>query len=177
MLISFSGFLRAAEALALKFYDVTFHDSHAVLVLRGSKTDQLRKGNEVPIAKSGKQLCPIGSLQEHVNFLQNHGHVNSNTPLFPRFHSPNSKTGFSSRTISYSSINDDFKKAVANSHLKGQKIGLHSLRAGGATAAAQAGFSGEEIKAHGRWRSESSQIRYVETDLKTQLSIPSSIFN
>ena len=38
-----------------------------------------------------------------------------------------------------------------------KQFGLHSLRAGGATAAANAGVADRLFKRHGRWRSESAK--------------------
>ena len=37
------------------------------------------------------------------------------------------------------------------------QFGLHSLRAGGATAAVSAGVSDRLFKRHGRWKSETAQ--------------------
>ena len=45
--------------------------------------------------------------------------------------------------------------------LNSKKIGLHSLRAGGATAAANLGVSDRLFQKHGRWKSERVKNGYV----------------
>ena len=51
------------------------------------------------------------------------------------------------------------------------KLGIHSLRAGGATAAANAGVSDRLFKRHGRWWSENAKDGYVEDTLEKRLSV------
>ena len=49
------------------------------------------------------------------------------------------------------------------------RIGTHSLRAGGATAAARVGVRERLFKHHGRWRSENAKDGYVEDSLEERL--------
>ena len=42
------------------------------------------------------------------------------------------------------------------------KFGLHSLRLGGATSAANIGVKDRPFKKHGRWRSEKAKDGYVK---------------
>ena len=51
------------------------------------------------------------------------------------------------------------------------KMGTHSLRAGGATAAANNGVSDRLFKKHGRWVSDRSKDRYVLEDLHNKLFV------
>ena len=46
-------------------------------------------------------------------------------------------------------------------------FGMHSLRAGGATAAANAGAPDRLFKRHGRWKSESAKDGYVKDSKET----------
>jgi len=50
-------------------------------------------------------------------------------------------------------------------------FGLHSLRAGGATNAANAGVSDILLKKHGRWKTDKAKDGYVREDLKSLLSV------
>ena len=43
----------------------------------------------------------------------------------------------------------------------GCKVGTHSFRAGGATAAARAGVPDRLFQRHGRWKSEASKNMYI----------------
>ena len=54
-----------------------------------------------------------------------------------------------------------------------KQYGLHSLRAGGATAAANAGVPVPDrlFKRHGRWRSENAKDGYVKDSLPDRLSV------
>ena len=54
-------------------------------------------------------------------------------------------------------------------------FGLHSPRAGGATAAANAGVADRLFKRHGRWRSETAKDGYVKDDVPSLLSVSRSL--
>ena len=50
-------------------------------------------------------------------------------------------------------------------------IGTHSLRSGGATAAANAGVPDRLFERHGRWASESAKDGYMQDPLSSRLSV------
>ena len=50
-------------------------------------------------------------------------------------------------------------------------FGLHSLRAGGASAAANAGVVDRLFKRHGRWKSENAKDGYVRDALQERLKV------
>ena len=54
-------------------------------------------------------------------------------------------------------------------------IGTHSLRSGGATAAANAGIPDRLFKRHGRWASESAEDRYVQVSLSSRFSVSKAL--
>ena len=56
-----------------------------------------------------------------------------------------------------------------------KKFGLHSLRSGGASAAANAGVPDRCFKRHGRWKSENAKDGYIKDTLKERLSVSKSI--
>ena len=51
------------------------------------------------------------------------------------------------------------------------KFGIHSLRAGGASAAANADVPDRLFKRHGRWRSENAKDGYIEDSLEKRLLV------
>ena len=55
------------------------------------------------------------------------------------------------------------------------KIAVHSLRSGGATAAANAGVKDRMFKRHGRWVSENTKDGYVKDNLDSMLSVSKSL--
>ena len=57
-----------------------------------------------------------------------------------------------------------------------KKFDLHSFRAGGATAAANApGISERHFKRHGRWKSESAKDGYVKDSESSRLLVSKSL--
>ena len=54
-------------------------------------------------------------------------------------------------------------------------IGTHSLRIGGATAAAHAGVPDWLFKRHGRWASKSAKDGYVQDSLSSRLSVSKTL--
>jgi hypothetical protein len=54
-------------------------------------------------------------------------------------------------------------------------IGTHSLRSGGATAAANAGIPDRLFKRHGRWSSDSAKDGYVKDSLFSRLSVSKAL--
>ena len=55
------------------------------------------------------------------------------------------------------------------------QFGLHSLRAGGASAAANAGVPDRLFKRHGRWRSENAKDGYVKDTMEERLEVSRKI--
>ena len=55
------------------------------------------------------------------------------------------------------------------------KFGLHSLRSGGASAAANSGVSDRLIGKHGRWSSNSSRDGYIKDSKLKRLSVTKSL--
>ena len=53
--------------------------------------------------------------------------------------------------ISYTCLKDLFKRKLSKLGFEAAEFGLHSLRSGGATAAANAGVPDRLFKCHGRW--------------------------
>ena len=54
-------------------------------------------------------------------------------------------------------------------------FGLHNLRSGGATAAANAGVPDRLFERHGRQKSDSSKDGYVEDNLNALLSVSKTL--
>ena len=62
-LLSFSGFLRFSELINLKLCDFELQDDRMRIRIEHSKTDQLRQGDEVLIARTKSDTCPIAMLE------------------------------------------------------------------------------------------------------------------
>ena len=71
--------------------------------------------------------------------------------------------------LSYSRMRELVLEKLSGLGLDKSKYGLHSLRAGGASAAANAGVPDRWFKTHGRWRSENAKDGYVKDRLEDRL--------
>ena len=56
-----------------------------------------------------------------------------------------------------------------------EEFELHSLRAGGATAAANAKVPDRMFKRHSRWKSENAKDGYVKNDVRSRLEVAKSL--
>ena len=73
--------------------------------------------------------------------------------------------------ISYTRMRELVLKKLSAIGLDPKRFGLHSLRSGGASAAANAGVPDRMFKWHGRWCSENAKDGYVKDSLKDRLSV------
>ena len=173
-LLSFAGFLRFDEMINLRPCDFTFSEEMLKIHIVRSKTDQLRQGNEVLVARTNTNTCPVAMLERYMQ--RTTMSLDDVRPLFRPTQS--SKKGESLRDagkISYSCLRDLFRKKLADLGFPPDEFGLHSLRAGGATAAANAKVPNRMFKRHGRWKSETAKDGYVKDDVKSRLEVSKSL--
>lgn len=132
--------------------------THLTLTLPASKTDPFRKGVTVYIAAApGQPSCPVTAMQ---NLFQQYQRP-PNAPLFEI--APDCPL---TRAIFVSSIRGALSRAGYDCSL----FAGHSFRRGGASAAAQAGYSDYEIQLLGRWRSDAYKL-YIESDTRRLLQL------
>lgn len=175
-LLLFSGFLRFDELSSLCCNDIVISESHLLLKIRGSKTDQYRQGNEVVISRTGTISCPVINFEKYVS-VSGIKLTESNDFLFkPVFRSHGvAQLIYDNKPISYTRGNEIIRTRLAEFVDNVSKLTVHSFRSGGATAAAAAGVSDRCFKKHGRWRSESAKDRYVEDKIEDRLNVTKSI--
>ena len=116
--------------------------------LKRSKCDQLGKGVDVFVGKTGGALCPVAAIVRYVSirgpaagpfFIRDDG-----TPL--------TKAAFVKKV----------REALASLGLAPKDYAGHSFRIGAATAASQAGLEDSVIQSLGRW-SSAAFLRYIRT--------------
>ena len=78
-------------------------------------------------------------------------------------------------SLAYSTIREMFKDFLSKIGLDSSKFGLHSLRSGGASAAAASGVSDRVFKWHGRWKGELAKDGYVKAPLAELLAVTLNI--
>ena len=64
-LLAFAGFLRYDELANIRCCDLQLSPSSVTTKIPKSKTDQLRQGNEVLIARIGSDTCPVAMLEQY----------------------------------------------------------------------------------------------------------------
>ena len=79
------------------------------------------------------------------------------------------------KPLSYTRVREIILSALESIGLDKSKFGLHSLRSGGATAAASAGIHDRLFKKHGRWASDKAKDGYVRENIKEKLTVSKSL--
>lgn len=170
IVLCYSGFLRYDEVRALLCKHVIFHDDYISLFLPKSKTDQYRNGEEVVISKGVTDACPYKMLSKYVQVANIS--LDSDHFLF--------KPGFRSKSrcalidknkpLSYTRARETVVARLRE--VCGDiNIGLHSMRAGGASTVARSKVNERCWKRHGRWKSELAKDGYVEDTLEKRLDV------
>jgi len=176
-LLAFAGFFRIEEVLRIKYGDISFHSGYVAINLDISKTDQLRKGNQVVISESSNvDTCPVNLLKRYLSqverFLADSTHY-----VFRAL--SKTKSGHTlisvNKPICYSSIRDYFKASFKDIVPDISLFSTHSLRAGGASAAANAGVADRLFQRHGRWKTVSAKDGYVDDSLDSRLSVSKNL--
>ena len=94
----------------------------------------------------------------------------SDLPLFRGLNIVKAKTRMRRSKISYTRVRELVKGTFADS-TDVNLIGVHSLRAGGASSAANNGIPDRLFKRHGRWSSENAKDGYIRDRLEDRLSV------
>ena len=173
ILLAYSAFLRCEEALTLRRSHIRIHTTHMDIYIPSSKTDQYREGRSVLVARTRTAL-------DHVLHMYKYLQAARIIPMSEEyiFQAISSKGPASKQVlrkedkhISYTTIRDLLKKLLRDIGLDEKRYGTHSLRAGGATAAALHDVPDRLFKKHGRWASDSSKDRYVKESLEQRLRV------
>ena len=170
-LLAFAAFLRADEILKLRCHDIQFAPHGMDLTIASSKTDQLRQGQVVPIASSGNSTCPVAMMRKYVDL----GSIDlsSGQHLFRGvYHTKNGEKLRPDKGLSYTRLRELVLKKIKDLGYDSKVFGLHSFRAGGATAVARNPKLPDRLfKRHGRWRSERAKDGYIEEHLGNRLAV------
>lgn len=175
-LLGFTGFMRIDELLKLQLKDISVKETHLELFIKGSKTDQLREGNIIYISRLESIYCPVSIFEKfmkasHINVIDH-----PETFVIPRlFRSKNSWRISKTDGISYSRAREIFKDKIQPVNNEKKNLGLHSLRSGGASAAAQRGVPDRMISKHGRWMSERGRDGYILDSVKDRNRVSQSL--
>lgn len=169
LILMFVGFLRESEAVGLDGADVWLQKDPDTsmrtlyVVVRKSKTDQFSENATIVIGECPQSpLCPVRW------YLKHDGLRMSNVPLF---HQMGKTAG---QRLAKATPNHILKKWLKRIKVDPKAYGSHSLRRGGATAAAKAKVRMHVIKRHGRWASDAVYL-YIVDGLEEQMMVSSAV--
>jgi integrase len=155
---AFFGFCRPGEITApshaafdpnvhLLFEDLSVDDPGnpqlITLRIKQSKTDQLRTGADITLARTGQDTCPVAAILAYLAVRRGHS-----GPLF-RFED--------GKFLTQPSLIKHMREALSQLGINPQIYSGHSLRIGAATLAAANGVQDSTTKALGRWKSNAFQ--------------------
>lgn len=165
--IGFAAFLRWNDLKDLRRCDLLLTGDHMSISLAKRKNDQFREGSTILVARSHSSSCPVAVTER---FLLAGGHQKSDY-LFRKI--CHTKHGFSLRPqpLSYSRASELVRKQLKAIGVHPKQYGLHSLRFGGASAAAAAVIPDRLLMRHGGWHSESAKNMYIQETEKTLLRV------
>ena len=171
ILLCYAGFLRFNDMSNLRCSDIRFENDHIVVKIRSSKTDIYREGREVLIAKGSTIACPYTMLQRYME-LAGLSTSSEEFLIRPMFQSKGVHSLINkNKKISYTRARECIVNKLSLV-APGLKLGTHTLRASGATSAANvAGLSDRCIKRHGRWKTDQAKDGYICDSLEKKLMI------
>lgn len=154
--------------------DIIFFDTYMILFISKSKTDVYRKGSTVFIAENNSDLCPVKNLKQYL--VKAEIAENSEKFIFRAITAGNKQSlRKTNKPISYTRAREMFLDVIKDIGLDPRNFGLHSLRSGGASAAANSGVNDRLHKRHGRWKSDQAKDGYVEDNISALLSVSQTL--
>ena len=153
--LTFHGLLRVSEFTAPS--PITHHPTRTLQTRRinidmtnnslsvfilASKTDQQAQGHKILIGCTGSTNCPIYLMQSYLDSCHH------NTKHIPLFHF------VSGKFLTWRTFSNMLYECLITAGVHPKRYSTHSLRIGGATAAALAGVHPSLIKDLGWWHSE-----------------------
>ena len=154
LLVGFAGAFRRSELVGLRLEDVEFPLEGLVLTLRRSKTDQEGKGERVAIPHGANpETCPVRALSTWIEA--------AGISEGPLFRSVTRHGRISPEALSPEAVAVVVKRSASRVGLDPATFSGHSLRAGFATAAAQAEVPEWRIARQTRHRSLVILGRYI----------------
>ena len=152
--------------------DLTIKSAHLEIFLEVSKSDQHRDGNTIYVSRNeNTKFCPVNLVERFLSLSNVTLASNPECFLIPRL--IKIKKGHKIHLfegISYTRAREIFKEKMEEAEIKGN-FGLHSLRSGGASAAAQNNVNERLISKHGRWASDRARNSYIKDSIEYRLTI------
>lgn len=170
--LGFTAFLRWDDLSCIQMDDLEFTRTHLQIFLPKRKNDQFREGQYIVVARSNdKATCPVAVVERFL-IAGRHG---KNDKLFRRVIAAPVRGDYLTGEMSYTRARELLLHCLERAGFDSTGYGTHSLRSGGATAAANAGVADRLLQHHGGWRCPSSWHCYIKESLEGLLSVSRSV--
>ena len=153
LLIGFAGGFRRSELIGLDFADIERVRQGIITTLRRSKTDQEGAGRKVGIPLGRTRHCPVLAFERWLTV--------AGIDEGPVFRPVDRHGRVAADRLSGEAVSMVVKERVAAAGINHTDFSGHSLRAGFATSAAQAGVSSLRIRAQTGHASDAMLARYI----------------
>lgn len=153
LLIGFAGGFRRSELVALDLSNIEFVRRGAIISISRSKTDQVGAGRKIGIPLGRTRHCPIAALDAWI--------AKARLTQGPVFCPVNRHGLVQSRRLSGAALSLIIKERTASAGFIPVEYSGHSLRAGLATSAAQAGVALTKIRQQTGHASDTMLTRYI----------------
>ena len=175
IMLGYSGFLRFDEISNLHSKDIQFEEDHLVITIRKSKTDQCRAGNKVYISKGSTSACAYSLLKRYIEISGSD--LRSDSFLFKPIYKSKGvqKLIHKNKPLSFTRTRECIVSKL-KSVAPDLNFGIHSLRAGAATAVANSDKINERcLMRHARWKSQDSKNMYIDDSVSKKLKVTEAL--
>ena len=164
-LVAFSSFLRYDEISNIKCCDVDIKDKYFSLYIPKGKTDQYYEGCTRLVARTGRPTCPHSMLLRNANLAKEN--TTSREFVFRSLGFCKIKGHFlrPGTKLSYTRAREVILLKLKAIGLDTSKLGLHSFRIGGASAAINNDLPDRMVKKHGRRKTDKAKDLYCREDI------------
>ena len=169
------GFLQFSQVIKLRRCDIIINKTFPSIFIEKNKTDVYRERSWVYLTKLDTVLCPIeltsqcfekGNIRDNCQKYIFRGIITTKS---------HSKLRSCDKHISYTFVRENVMEGLKNIGAETKLFGSHSLRAGGATAAANLGVNDRLFKKHGRWKSEKVKDGYIHESIEAKLIVTKNL--
>lgn len=170
--LAYAGFFRYDDLSRIRRSHIFFNDDYMRIRIISSKNDQYRQGADVYIAESYTRLCPVRWLKRYLTLSSQL--FGSDKFIFRSLRYDRTANRnilvHTDQKITYTRLREIFKDVLLRVGRDPTIYGLHSLRAGGVTAAVVNGINRRLYKLHGRWSSDCVD-NYIVDSIRSRLSV------
>lgn len=153
LLLGFHGAFRRSELIAIDCKSIAWSGPGIVVTVRKSKTDQERKGRDVPIGRRAGVTCPVEALERWIQL--------SKIVEGPVFRRIGRAENILEQALSANAVSAILKQRLHELGRDSSGYSGHSLRAGFVTEAVNAGIPNWKIRRQTGHSSDAMLDRYI----------------